>query len=448
VNRWAMRLTIVLIVGVALAACSGPSTRDATRAVVATPTVVVPATATGVAPAFPTATATPTAPAATRTATSLPEATPTPRPSPTPTATVAPGAVESALLAMLPAAESLPDGWSLVESGPVRGRSDEMRLCGVEPFPGASRKLAEVEAEYEREVGPAASVVQDVVAFPEPVAVEAMAWARETILCREWTDADGTTIELGPFAEGGFGDESLATTFTILLAGGDRVDGRWFFVRAGGLIATIAYLGSDANDAGVAERVVETAVGLLDPQRIAVAAIDPAVQSTLLALLLTGANLGPDWMKTTSGPTPDDGEPGICGSASFSGAGAKLGDVEASFASSTLGARVEQRIVAYPSEIIQPAMDVARASLACGEWASPEGATYRVDPPAPVDLGDDGVAATFSVTSPVGNEYGARYIVRVGAVIVAITFRSNEPPAEANVLAIVRRAVEQIQAAD
>lgn len=441
-----MRLTVMLVVAV-LVACSGPSTRDGTRVADPSPTemVVVPATATGIAPDAPTAT--PTSPAATRTATRAPEATPTPRPSPTPTAVPDPSAVESALLAMLPAGDSLPAGWSLVSSGPVRGRSGGTLLCGVDPFPGASEKMAEVEAEYQRDdPTAAASVLQDVVSFPEPVAIEAMAWARQTITCREWTDEDGTAVTLAPFEDAGIGDESLATTFTVTSGGGDRVDGRWFLVRRGGLIATIAYLGSDATTPGVSEAVTAAAVQLLDPERVAAATIDPAVQSTLLGLLLRAGDIGQDWMKTASGPTPSGSQSAICGVGPFAESDGKLGDITARFEDGSSGMAVEQRIVAYPAASVQSVMDAARAAMSCGEWVDPSGSAYFLDAPEPVDLSADGAMTTFTVDGPDGG-YGALYVVRVGAIVTSITFRSPDPLAPENVMAVVRRAIELIQAA-
>lgn len=441
-----MRLTIVLVVAV-LVACSGPSTRDGTHVADPSPTevVVVQATPTGIVPNSPTAT--PTAPVATRTATRAPEATPTPRPSPTPTAVPAPSAVESALLAMLPAGDSLPAGWSLVSSGPVRDRSGGTLLCGVDPFPGASAKMAEVEAEYQRDdPAAAASVLQDVVAFSEPVAIEAMNWARQTITCREWTDEDGTSVTLAPFEDAGIGDESLATTFTVTSGGGDRVDGRWFLVRRGGLIATIAYLGSDASTPSVSEAVADAAVQLLDPEQIAAAAIDPAVQSALLGLLLRTGDIGQDWMKTASGPTPAGSQPEFCGVGPFSASDGKLGDIIARFEEGSSGMAIEQRIVAYPSGSVQSVMDAARDAMSCGEWVDPSGSTYVLDAPEPLGLSAEGAMTSFTVDGPDGG-FGALYVVRVGAIVTSITFRSPDPLAPENVMAVVRRAIELIQAA-
>ncbi|HMM43368.1 MAG TPA: hypothetical protein PKA95_15860, partial [Thermomicrobiales bacterium] len=305
---------------------------------------------------------------------------------------------------------------------------------------------AEVEAEYQRDDPvAAASVLQDIVAFSEPVAIEAMAWARQAITCREWTDKDGTSVELAPFEDAGIGDESLATTFTVT-SGGDRVDGRWFLVRRGGLIATIAYLGSDATTPGVSEAVTAAAVQLLDPERVAAAAIDPAVQSTLLGLLLRAGDIGPDWIKTASGPTPAGSQPEFCGVGPFAESDGKLGDITARFEDGSSGMAVEQRIVAYPAASVQSVMDAARAAMSCGEWVDPFGSTYFLDAPEPVDLSADGAMTTFTVDGPDGG-YGALYVVRVGAIVTSITFRSPDPLAPENLMAAVRRAIELIQAA-
>lgn len=441
-DRWATRFTIVLVVIAALAACSGPARRDATRVVAPAPTHAGPPTATAIAPTEPAAT--PTASVVIQTATRSPEATPTPRPSPTPTAIPAPNAVESALLAMLPAGDSLPDDWTLVASGPVRSRSGATLLCGVDSFPGSDEKLAEVEAEYLRTGLTSASVLQDVVAFPESVAVEAMAWARQTIVCDEWTDADGTTVSLDPFEDAGVGDESLSTTITIT-TDGDQVSGRWFFVRKGGLIATIAYLGSDATTAGVADAVVANAVGLLDPARAAAAALDPAVQSALLEVVLRPSDIGDGWAKTASGPTPSLVKvPLLCGAPLFDESSGALGDVTARFEHGSSGASVTQRLVAYPANRVVDVMGDARAAIACGELDGPDGAIYQLAPPAPVALDADGVTATF-----VGDAgYGALSVVRVGAVITTITIFSPEPLSTDDTHEVAARAVEHLRDAD
>lgn len=442
-SRWAMPLIIVVLV--VQVACSGPSTRNATSEPGPSPTAVVPATATRVVPPAPTPTL--AIPSATSTPTRVPEATPTPRPSPTSTPVAAPNPVESALLAMLPSADGLPAGWSLVSSGPVRGRQAGMLLCGVDPFPGASQKLAQVEAEYQRDDARAtASIIQGIVAFPEPTAIAAMAWARETITCQQWTDADGTSIVLGHFEDAGLGDESLTTTLEVAMGGGPRVAGRWYVVRKGGLIATIAYLGGDALVPGAADGVVDAAIQLLDSDRAAAAALDPDVQSALTGLLLRAGDLGPGWDKVMAGPTPATGRADVCGGDLLGGAGGQIGDVTARFAQQSSGATIEQRAAAYPAVVVTSVMETARTAMTCGEWIDPDGSVYRITPPEPANLGGEGLTASFSVDGPDGG-YGAIYVIRVGAVVTTIIFRSTEPLVADNVQAMVRRAVESIQAA-
>ena len=439
-----MPLTIVLVIGI-LAACSGPGRRDATYPPSSSPTVAIDATATSVPPMLPTEPPTPAV--ATQTATPAPEATPTPRPTPTPTPVPAPSAVESVLLSMLPASDGLPPGWSRVSAGTIRDRSGATLLCGVDPFPNAGQRVAEVEAEYQRNDPTApASILQSIVAFTESTAVEAMGWARQTITCHQWTAADGTTIVLDGFEDAGLGEESLTTALDVTAADGTRVTGRWFLVRKGGLIATIAYLGNDANNQDLVMGIVGAAVHMLDPGRAAAAVIDPAVQSTLLAMALHAEDLGQGWIKVASGPTPRNEETSLCGADLFPQSDGKIGDVTARFSEHTAGRTVVQRAVAYPAAKVQQAMDRAHAAASCETWVDPAGATYQIDPPQPIGHGIDGVVVAFVVNGSDGG-YGALAVVRVGAVVTSITFHSAEPLVPEETLATVRRAAELIQSA-
>lgn len=442
----AIRLSIALILLGVIVACSGPSRRDATPAIVESPAPIVPTVPETVetqetpivATVEPTATVTPT---------QIPMSTPTPRPSPTPTAVVPPSAIESALLAMLPVEGSLPSGWEIVSANPLRDRPTGSLLCGIEPFPGAPQKLGAVETEYQRLDSPSLSVIQELTAYRDPDAIAAMTWARESLDCRDWTDGDGSRIELSPFEGSDFGDESIVADFSIMADASSRLHGRWYLIRRGGIIAQMAIVSDDEAAINESPDVVNAAVALLDPQRLAAATIDPAVQAALVGMMLHADDIGPGWLKRASGPNPDPAFAAYCGSPLFGAAGAPLGDSFAIFEQADTGWMVRQRLIALPSSELQPAMEGAAAALTCGEWVDTDGVVYTLDQPQPSVGAAEGVTVQFHANRDGDERYGALSVTQTGAIMNVVIVTAPEPPSPDIVLAIIQRATDDIHGA-
>ncbi|MCO5178166.1 MAG: hypothetical protein M9890_14520 [Thermomicrobiales bacterium] len=444
--RTAIRLSIALIFLGVIVACSGPSRRDATPVVVESPAPIVPTAPRIVeTPVMPTvATVEPTA---TVIPTQIPMSTPTPRATPTPTPEVPPSAIESALLAMLPSDNTLPTGWELISANTLRGRPTGSLLCGIDPFPGAAKKLGAVESEYQRVDAPSLSVIQELTAYRDPDAVAAMDWARESLTCSNWTDSDGSRIELSPFEEADIGDEALVADFTVVVDASGRLHGRWYLIRRGGIIAQVATVSDVKAAIDESPDVVGMAVELLDPQRLAAATIDPAVQSSLVGMMLHADDIGPGWLKRASGPNPDPAFAAFCGIPLFGEAGEPLGDSFAVFEQADTGWMVRQRLVALPSNEVQSAMDGAAQALTCGEWTDADGVIYTLEQPQPALGAADGVIVRFQADRDGEVRFGAISVTQIGAIMNAVVVTAPEPPSPDIVLAIIQRATDDIHGA-
>ena len=237
------------------------------------------------------ATASPTRDASRPVATRAPEPTPTESDVGTGSDTdpVTPG--EQALLGILLEQADLPDGWTVESAEGVADDPDsDDQICGAESFPQQDQKIAEVEGEYSFDsVDAPLFLLQNLVQFPEDIALDAMDWAREASSCTEWTDDQGSTIQVAPLESPALGDDSHAVRFAFEAGDGTIVEGDWVFIRVGGMISTIAYLGQQGSDLAQFYDIMVTATEKMEsgsgdsgtgPD------VDPEVQVILLDMLL------------------------------------------------------------------------------------------------------------------------------------------------------------------
>ncbi|MGH9176836.1 MAG: hypothetical protein ACRD1H_20880, partial [Vicinamibacterales bacterium] len=294
-SRRISALLAALILATILTACMGgddePTATAAIGAVAATPTETptAPATETvttgGSDAASPTAGVSPTAtPRAT--APSRPVASPTSQPvaaTETPTGSSV-TEDEATLLTALILPEDLDGDWVQDTFGPMEPDTDDGdELCGQPPFPDRDQRLAGVEAEYSRDTADPAFVLHNIVAFPEETAVAALEYAREISSCGEWTDDEGQTYTITPLAEPDLGDEAYAAVMTFEVQG-TPFYGEYTFIRAGGLIATIAFITIEGSEVSDLQGLPALAAARLDEIAGGSEPVDP--QQALLELVL------------------------------------------------------------------------------------------------------------------------------------------------------------------
>lgn len=168
----------------------------------------------------------------------------TPEADETPAAQAADPEVEAELFEIVLAEEGLPEGWTGTGVSAANDTEADPGFCNAEPFPGISERLASIDAEFEQspEAGP--FLIQNLAAYPEDLAIEAMEYAREiTSDCTEWTDDEGIAYTLEP--QDGypqFGDESFVLRITFEVPGVGEVPGEFVFARVGGLLTLLGYV--------------------------------------------------------------------------------------------------------------------------------------------------------------------------------------------------------------
>lgn len=364
-----------------------------------------------------------------------------------------PTAEEEALLSVLLREEDLPGGWTVVEAAVADDVSDDdEQVCGAGPFPQRDQKIAEVEGEYSfDDASSPLFLLQNLVLFPEDVAIDAMAWAGEASSCSEWVDDEGTTIQVIPLESPGLGDESHAVRFSFDTGDGQVVEGDWVFIRAGGMISTIAYLAQQGADLAPFYDIVVTATEKMESATATGNAepdVDPEVQAMLLDMLLTQEEMPGDWTLTSSGPGEDDGsETAFCDVPDFPLKDTRLGDAEAEFERDpSVGPFLIQQITAFPENVVLDAMAYARETLSCSEWTDEEtGYVFTVDPAYDPEIGDESVAVSFTLEiRDAGAADGEVFFVRVGNVVMAVTAIWVEPPGPGEVSTITRVGTEKI----
>ena len=362
---------------------------------------------------------------------------------------------EEALLAILLEQADLPEGWT-VES--AEGVDDNLaadnQICGAASFPRQDQKIAEVEGEYSFDsVDAPLFLLQNLVQFPEDIALDAMDWAREASSCTEWTDDEGSTIQMTPLESPALGDDSHAVRFSFGAGDGTIVEGDWVFIRVGGMISTIAYLGQQGSDLAPFYDIMVTATAKMKAGSGDAGArpdIDPEVQAILLDMLLTQDEVPGEWTLTSSGPgEEDDRETAFCNVPDFPAKDTRYGDAEAVFEiDPSNGPFVTQQISAFPEDVVLDAMAYVRETLSCSEWTDEEtGFVFTVNPAYDPEIGEESVAVSFTLEVPGGvTGAGEAFFVRVGNYVMTVTAISLEPMGPGKVLTFAQTGTDKIEA--
>lgn len=395
-----------LILVAALAACGGGDDDDdptATSGPGATPTATTAATATETEStagageesspdASPTLTAVPASPTAQATAPTRPIATTPPtQPAPTaPTEEDPDAALEEALLEALLQPADFSADWTQDAFGPMEPDTDDSdELCGQPPFPDRDQRIAGVEAEYSLEVDPPASVIENIVAFPEETAIAAMDYAREVSACGGWTDEDGLVFTITPFDGPDYGDDTFSAVLTIE-SQGTLIYGEYNFIRVGGVIATVAFITLDGEDVTSYQALVGVAAERLDEAFGEIGGAGAGLADVLLLpediALVDSVRV---WEVGNPIRSTDESRFSVCESASFPDA---LGAVEevghGLFSDDAVGTRAMHSVVQLAAGDGVAAMEWIRAESSCSTWSNAT-RDFEVAERGDLDVGED-----------------------------------------------------------
>lgn len=168
---------------------------------------------------------------------------------------------EAALFEIALTEEDLPDGWTQISIIPLPPSSGGATFCGAEPYSSPEGRLAAVEAEFERDPNAGPFVYQNLTAYPEENAIEAMEHAQSVVAsCDEWTDDDGMTYEISDLDLPDYGDDSFGIRVSLEVPGIGPVPTDLAFVRVGGILLSLGFVTIDEDARDQFEPIIEIAV--------------------------------------------------------------------------------------------------------------------------------------------------------------------------------------------
>lgn len=456
-----LTLTAVLLM-LALTACMGEDAADPTPTAPATSAAAtatqppVPAQSTQTtrpaSPTPPTGAAENASPTVARTAdTSAPTATVAAEPTATVTTepTAVTGDAEDILLTALLTETDLPEGWSVDKAeivNPDDPEDEGSQLCDAESYPRKDEKLAEVEGEFS-DAEDGVFILQNVVAFPEEVVLDAMNYARTFASCDEWVDDDGTLVTLTHLDDPDLGDDA----FTALIrfeAPTQVVEGQWTFVRVGGLIAIVVVVGAEGAELPEYEPLMDAAVARVEAAADELGLRDIDASAALEPLLLTETDLGEGWTVENTGDIEDPERYGLCGMDAFPDRFNALAEVQSDYVvDPENGPLLWHSITALSATAAPEAMDYIRQTGSCGTWED-DGEAYPVTVLDELDLGDESFAALVVIDDP-DSEPGHAEVefvfVRTGNLITVVMYAAVDVIDIAEVERIVRLALDKLE---
>jgi|GEM_PF-6737814 len=413
-------LTTMLVL--TLAACGSGDDNDAPTATVTTePATIAPATAT--------ATSTPPveSPASPETGDFTDE--------------------EAALIDLLLSEGDLPGRWSQlrVEAPELSTTSG---ICDTPPFPRASERVAEIEVEYQSSDG-ARFVLQDITLFPEEVAVEAIAYIRETATCEEWTDESGTVFEISPADAPEIGDESHAIHVAFDVADAGRLEGNFIFVRLNGYVTIVTTLALGEYDPAFSAQIAQLAASKIDTLAGTGRNVTDE-EGVLIDTLLTLDDFSADWDQPMP---PRRSDPttwtNICEAEPYSGADDAMARVATEFYEGfeSTSASVQQLLVSYPTGQAESAFAHEKSATDCTSYST-EGVDVAVEPaPDFPALGDDSFALRFSFTAGDQEAGGYWIVVRQDDLLMTLIYTDPDALDINDASAIASVATERMVAA-
>lgn len=354
---------------------------------------------------------------------------------------------EAALIDLLLSAGDLSGDWNQVSlQAPQLDGSPG--ICNAPRFPRAGERVAEIEVQYQSADG-ARFVLEDVTQFPEDVAVEAMAYVRDTSTCANWTDDTGTVFEISPVQAPQIGDESRALRVAFQVADAGKLEGEFVFFRIGGYLTIVTTLTLAQYDQAFSNDTASLAASKIDSL---VGAGDNVTgeESALMARLLTLDQLGADWDQ----PQPAHrSEPqswtGLCNAALFPDSDKAIARVAAEFSQGfeAASATLTQLAVAYPAGVAESAFDYEEEAAACGSFERGDAKITLERDNAFAALGDESFAIRFAYDNNGKPVNGYWIVFRSGNAVSTLLYTDPTEITADDVEAIASAAAKQLIAA-
>ena len=340
---------------------------------------------------------------------------------------------EAALLDLLLSAGDLPGDWTQlrVEAPEL---SESPGICDTPRFPRAEERIAEIEVEYQSADG-SQFVLQNITQFPEEVAIEAMAYVRETATCSEWTDETGTVFEVSPTDAPDLGDESHAVHVAFQVADAGRLEGDFIFVRIDGYVTIVTTLTLGDYDAAFASEIARLAASKIDTL-VGTGSNVTDEEESLLSTLLTIEDFEESWDQPQPPHRSDLASwTGLCNADIYPGSSEAIARVATEFYEGfePESATVTQLLVSYPTGLAEAAFDYEVEAASCGSFSSGgTDITLETDAAFPA-LGDETFATRFTFDNNGQAVEGYWIVIRVADMLTTLIYTD---PAELDAAAV------------
>jgi len=351
---------------------------------------------------------------------------------------------EAALLDLLLSEGDLPGDWNLlrVEAPEL---SDSPGICDAPRFPRAEERIAEVEVEYQSADG-SRFVLQDITQFPEDVAVEAMAYIRDTATCTEWTDDTGTVFEVSPAEAPALGDESHALHVAFQVADAGRLEGDFVFVRIDGYVTIVTTLALGEYDAAFSSDIAQLAASKIDTL-VGTGSNVTDEEESLMSALLTIDDFDESWDQPQPAHRSDPASwTGLCNADLFPDTGEAIARVATEFYEGfeADSATVMQLMVSYPTGLAPAAFDYEVEAASCGSFSSGgTDVTLETDTGFPA-LGDETFATRFTFANDDQDVGGYWIVIRVADMLTTLIYTDPADLSDAEVRDVATAAADRM----
>ena len=329
---------------------------------------------------------------------------------------------EAALIDLLLSAGDLPGDWNQLRMEAPE-LSESPGVCDAPRFPRAEERIAEVEVEYQSADG-SRFVLEGITQFPEDVAVEAMAYVRETATCSDWTDESGTVFEISPADAPDLGDESHAIHVAFQVADAGQLEGNFIFIRLDGYVTIVTTLELDGYDPAFSSDIAQLATSKIDTL-VGTGSNVTDDEATLMSSLLTLDDFDENWDQPQPAHRSDPASwTGLCGEDIYAGASEAIARVATEFYEGfeADSATLSQLLVAYPTGLAEAAFDYEVEAASCGSFSSDgTDVTLKPDPAFPA-LGDETFAVRFSFSSNDQDVEGYWIVIRVADMLTTLIY--------------------------
>ncbi len=356
---------------------------------------------------------------------------------------------EAALLDLLLAAGDLPGEWNQLRvEAPELSQSPG--ICDSPRFPRAEERIAEVEVEYQSADG-SQFVLQNITQFPEEVAIEAMAYVRETATCSEWTDETGTVFEVSPTESPNLGDESHAIHVAFQVADAGRLEGDFIFVRIDGYVTIVTTLELGGYDPAFSSEVAQLAVSKIDTL-VGTGGNVTDEEEALMSALLTIDDFDENWDQPQPAHRSDPASwTGLCNADLYPDTSEAIARVATEFYEgfNADSATVSQLLVSYPTGMAEAAFDYEVEAASCGSFAS-GGTDISLEPDGTFPaLGDESFATRFTFANDDEDVGGYWIVIRVADTLTTIIYTDpvalDEDAVESIATAAANTMIESIR---